>query len=326
MVPDIRSLLRPLVRPRAALADDPPDAFDGALVVALAGLLVAGSLLGAGLVLGEVVPGTATIDNPEKPPADECTEPSGWPDDMTWHTPSECTLPDTVQVDLGSAAQQRLFSAAIGAPFALGLLWLTVAGAGYLLGGSESMNRTLGRAGWAFVPVGLLWPVRAVGVAVLAPTRFYPQSPDGVRAEAVALALGSAEPVLVGVSLVGIAWGLYVLVGGFAVETGSWTGGAVAASPLAAFGLLAFLDSPLGPADASGEILPAAILFLGFFGLPLLLVPRGWIQLQKRFELIGFRNGDAVEPEDWYVALHRISGLVVVAGAAVLLGTSTYLA
>ena len=326
MVPDIRRLLRPLVRPREALADDSPDAFDGALVVAFAGLLVAGSLLGAGLVLGEVVSGTATVDNPEKPSADECSEPSGWPDDMEWHTPSECTLPDTVDVSLGGAAQQRLFSAAIGAPFALGLLWLTVGGAGYLLGGGGAFTTTLGRAGWAFVPVGLLWPVRAVGVAVLAPTRFYPQSPDGVRAEAVALALGSAEPVLVGVSLVGIAWGLYVLVGGFAVETGSWTRGAVAASPLAAFGLLASLDSPLGLPDASVETIPAAILFLGFFGLPLLLVPREWIGLQKRFELIGFRNGDAVEPEDWYVVLHRLGGLVVVSGAAVLLGASTYLA
>lgn len=326
MVPDsIRGLLRPLVRPRTAFADDPPDAIDGLLVVALAGVLVAASLAGAGLVLGEVVSGTATIDNPEKPSERECTEPNGWPDDMEWHTPSECTLPDTVQVGLGGAAQQRLFSAALGAPFALGLLWLSVGGAGYLLSEAASFTTALGRAGWAFLPVGLLWPVRAAGVAVLAPARSYPETPDAVRELVSELVLGAAEPFLVGVSLVGLAWGAYVLVGAFAAETGSTTGGVVSASPLFAFGLLAVLGSPLGPAP-SGDVLPLVVLLLALLGVPLLVVPRGYIEFQKAFELIGFRNSDAVEPADWYVALHRIGGLLVVAGSAVVLGASTYLA
>jgi hypothetical protein len=272
-----------------------------------------------------VVPGTATIDNPEKPPADQCTEPSGWPDDMTWHTPSECTLPDTVDVDLGGAAQQRLFSAVLGAPFALSLLWLSVGGAGYLLTAAESFGRTLGRAAWAFLPVGLLWLVRATGVAVLAPTLSYAESPDGVRAEAAALALGSAEPTLLAVSLVGLAWGLYVLAGAFAAETGSWTGGTLAATPLAVFGLLGVTGSPLQVQTSADGFLPAVLLFLALFGVPLLVVPRGWIQFQKTFELIGFRNTRDVEPADWYVALHRVGGLLVVAGAAVLLDTSEYL-
>jgi hypothetical protein len=326
MVPDsLRALLRPLVQPRAALADDPPDAMDGAVVVAIAGFLVAGSLLGAGLVLGSAVPGTATIDNPEKPPRNQCTEPTGWPDDMEWHTPDECNLPDTVDVDLGGAAQQRLFSAALGAPFALSLLWLSVGGAGYLLTAAESFGRTLGRAAWAFLPVGLLWPVRAAGVALVAPSFSYGESPGTVRAAAAGLALGSAEPVLLSVSLVGLAWGFYVLVGAFAAETGSLTGGTLAATPLAVFGLLGVLGSPIQVQTSADGFLPAVLLFLALFGVPLLVVPRSWIQFQKTFELIGFRNTRDVKPADWYVALHRVGGLLVVAGAAVLLGTSEYL-
>jgi hypothetical protein len=326
MVPDVRSLLRPLVRPRRALGDDPPDAIGGAVVVTIAGFLVAGSLLGAGLVLGSVVPGTATIDNPEKPPPDQCTEPVGWPDDMTWHTPDECSLPDTVDVDLGSAAQQRLFSAAVGAPLALGLLWLSVGGAAYLLRGGTTFTTTLGRAAWAFLPVGLLWPVRAAGVAVLAPSRAYPGTPEGVRTEVTALVLGSAEPLLLGVSVVGLAWGAAVLVGGLSAGETSATGAFLAASPFLAFGLLAVFGSPFAGAVDADQVLPVVLLLLALCGLPLLLVPRGWLQFQKSFELVGFRNTRAVEPEDWYVALHRTGGLLVVAGATVVLGTTTYLA
>jgi hypothetical protein len=325
MVPDTSRLLRPLVRPRTAFEDDPPDGLDGLLVVCLAGLLVAASLAGTALVLGEVVSGTATVDNPEKPSTRECTEPTGWPDDMDWYTPSECTLPDTVDVSLGGAAQQRLFSAALGAPFALGLVWLSVGGAGYLLSGAESFTTILGRAGWAFLPVGLLWPVRAAAVALLAPSRSYPATPDAVRESASEFVLGTAEPLLVGISLVGLAWAAYVLVGALVAETGSTTGGVVAASPLFAFGLLAFLGGPDLP-TGSEEVVPLAVLLLALIGVPLLVVPRGYIQFQKTFELIGFRNRGAVEPEDWYVALHRISGLLVVGGATVVLGASTYLA
>lgn len=94
MVPDIRALLRPLVRPRAALADDPPDSVDGILLVALAGVLVAGSLPAAGLVLGSTVPGTGTLPTPDKPPAWQCDEPVGGistPDECGPRTPSRST-------------------------------------------------------------------------------------------------------------------------------------------------------------------------------------------------------------------------------------------
>jgi len=164
-----------------------------------------------------------------------------------------------------------------------------------------------------------------VGVAVLAPTLSYGGSPDWVRAEAAALALGSAQPALLAVSLVGLAWGLYVLAGAFAVETRSWTGGTLAATPMAALGLFGVLGSPLQVQTSADGFLPAVFLFLVLFGVPLLVVPRGWIQLQKTFELIGFRNTRDVEPADWYVALHRIGGLLVVTGATVLLGAGTYL-
>jgi hypothetical protein len=320
MVPDVRSLLRPLVRPRAALAEDPPDATTGVVVVALAGLLVAGSLVAAGLAVGDVVDGTTTVPNPDKPPEWQCDEPVG---DIP--TPDGCDAPATVERPLGPAAQQRVVSAGLGAPFALGLLWLGVAGAGYLLGAGESFGATLGRAAWAFVPVGLLWPVRAAGMTMLADGREYGSSLSGVRESAAELALGNAEPALVAVSVVGFAWAGYVLVGGFAAGSGSRRRGLLAATPLAGFGLLAALGSPFHIASADGDAVPALILLLGLFGLPLLLVPRGYIEFHKRFELVGFRNTREVEPSDWYVALHRVGGLLVVVGAAVVVGAGTYL-
>lgn len=320
MVPDIRRLLLALVRPRTALADDPPDAFDGLFVVGIAGFLVAGSLLAAGLVVGGAVDGTATVPNPDKPPEWQCDE-SVSPD---FPTPSGCDAPATIEVPLGPEAQQRVISAALGAPFALGLLWLGVGGTGHLLGAGGSFGTTLGRAAWAFLPVGLLWPVRAAGISLLADGRSYGSSPESVRESAAAFAIGNAESALVAVSLVGFAWGAYVLVGAFAAEHDSLASGLVAATPLAGFGLLAVLGSPLSLPDA-GEVVPALLLLLGLAGLPLLLVPRTYIEFHKRFELIGFRNRDAVEPEDWYVALHRLGGLLVVIAAAVVVGASTYL-
>lgn len=320
MVPDVRRLLRPLVRPRTALADDPPDAYEGLFVVGIAGLLVAGSLLAAGLAIGAAVDGTTTVPNPDKPPEWRCDESF---DDIP--TPDGCDAPATVERPLGPAAQQRVVSAGIGAPFALGLLWLAVGGAGYLLRAGESFGATLGRAAWAFVPVGLLWPVRAAGVVTLAEGRSYGGTLEGVRESAAAFALGNAEPALLAISVVGFAWAGYVLVGAFAAGSGSWRGGIVAAAPLAGFGLLGALGSPFHLTDASGEAVPAFVLLLGLVGLPLLLAPRGYIEFHKRFELVGFRNRDAVEPEDWYVALHRVGGLLVVVGTAVVVGAGTYL-
>lgn len=320
MVPDIRRLLRPLVRPRTALADDPPGAFDGLLVVGIAGLLVAGSLLAAGLAIGGAVDGTTTVPNPDKPPEWQCDDPVG---DIP--TPEGCDAPATVERPLGPAAQQRVVGAGIGAPFALGLLWLGIGGAGYLLGAGGSFEETLGRAAWAFVPVGLLWPVRAAGVVTLAEGRSYGGTLDGVRESAAAFALGNAEPALLAISVVGFAWAGYVLVGAFAAGSGSWRGGLVAATPLAGFGLLAALGSPFHLSGASGDAVPALLLLLALVGLPLLLVPRGYIEFHKTFELIGFRNTRDVEPSDWYVALHRVGGLLVVVGTAVVVGAGTYL-
>lgn len=67
------------------------------------------------------------------------------------------------------------------------------------------------------------------------------------------------------------------------------------------------------------------MFFLVLFGLLLPLTPRTVIELNKRAELIGFRNTRDVALSDWYVPLHRAGGLLVVFAVAVGVGASAYL-
>jgi hypothetical protein len=87
--------------------------------------------------------------------------------------------------------------------------------------------------------------------------------------------------------------------------------------------ILAFVPSS-ARRDVAGSLL--ALTFLGVvLGVLWLVVPEGYIGYQKTVELIGFSGSDEVQPRGWYVALHRLGGLLAFTVAFWILGGPHYL-
>lgn len=69
------------------------------------------------------------------------------------------------------------------------------------------------------------------------------------------------------------------------------------------------------------EAVGIVFLALGLLGL---LVPELVIRRETRWELVGMRNAEDVEPTTWYVELNRLLGLLMVLGGFLAVGGPSY--
>lgn len=327
----LRDLADALVRPGRFFEDRSPSTKRAASVVLVVALLSAGGLVAAGTVLGGAVPGTATVENPEHRSGYQCEKPSvyregGVWEDKNWTKPRGCTVPPTMQVDLGGTAKAALIGAAFPAFVAVVLGWLLATGAIAALAPDEEGDANpaglLGDTGWAFLPLGVLAVLRPLALWLGAAGLSYPNRPAALANYVRDAAFGTEFLPLAFASVACVCWTVYVLVHAVSHARGTSTRRILFAvgGPTAA-GVLLGLAAP--PADGSPELFAYGLLFAGM-GLLATYFPRGLIMLNTRFELFGMRGRENVEPADWYVALHRFGGVLFAALGFFLLGGFRY--
>lgn len=276
------------------------------LVVLAVAALVAWSVAAAAPAFEAHVSGTTTVDNPSYPGDVLCEN------DAFDRKPSGCDEPKTVQRELAPHAATTASNLVL--PFGLAVVfgWLLTAAVVWTLTGasraSGAFRDVLAESAWAFVPFLLPAAARPFYVESVASAADSPGTLDGVAAAVRSILVGFESEPLAVLSFVALAWSAYVLAGAALRTRAVAPGRAVAAAvgPAVLLGLL----SAVGGAGLvlRGEAFGYALLF-SLVGLPLFAAPRAVIELNKRVELIGFRNADSVEPEGWYVALHRLGGL-----------------
>lgn len=229
-------------------------------------------------------------------------------------------------------------------------------------GADGSYGEMLAAVAPGFIPAGVRYAARPVAVREALATWQQPAGGlDAVQDGAAALVAGAPTGWFAGLVAVTLAWQAVVLAYGVAAVAGDdgdagdsgaadepgtlgrkeaadsggfgddrptdvgWPG--VPTRALVVFGGVAALlvaasrSGFAGPVRA--EVVGAAVV-LGLFGLPNVAVPRTLIHIQKTFELIGFRGGEYVEPQDWYVWLTRAGGTVLLLVCFVLAGGLGY--
>lgn len=186
-------------------------------------IVLAAAIYGLGLVFAGELSGTVTVDNPAYP-GDIFCEDSTFEDafddesSVDRSPPSGCDEPKTVERDAGEIAMEPFRDAAwkflLGFPF----LWLLSAGimhgVAWLAGGDGTFGDTLAIGAWS----------GAVSTAVSVPGVFLLASAvrsadlDAADPEASLTALeasiGAQEPVLTGLSLLGVTWTALIWFGG----------------------------------------------------------------------------------------------------------------
>lgn len=303
-----------------------------ATVVFVVALLSAGSLVATGAVLEGAVPGTATVENPDHRSGYECEKPSVYQEgdvweDKEWTPPRGCTLPPTKEVDLGAHARGVLTGEAFLAFVAVVLAWPLLAGALYVLtpGGAENgrLGPLLAHVAPGFVPLGVLAVARPLVVWVSASSLAFPNHPDPLGAYVRDVALGFEWLPLAAASLAATIWSGVILVHALRrARDVSVRHAGIAVGVVIGGALLAGSVGPSGGARPGGLALAALVVMV--VGFANVYAPKALIMFDMRFELIGMRNTRDVEPADWYVALHRIGGVLLAGFGFLLLGGFRY--
>lgn len=288
-------------------ADGPADPRVAPVVVLAVAVLVGWSVAATVPVFEAHVSGTTTIENPERPSDHFC--------ENDFFDVEGCDEPKTIQKELAPHAAATASNLVV--PFGLAVVfgWPVAAATLWAFTGtskaSGSFRDVLAGTAWGFVPFLLPAAARPFLVERAARTVAFPNSLDGVAAAVRSLLVGFGSGPLTALSFVALAWSAYVLAGVVRRARGVSAAGAVAAAVTSAtlLGLASAVGNSLGamPDEAAGYALVLAVV-----GVPLLAAPREVIELNKRLELIGFRNTRSVEPEEWYVGLHRFGGLAFV--------------
>lgn len=290
-------------------ADEPANPTLAVLVVLAVAALVAWSVAATVPLFETNVSGTTVIDNPSYP-GDVLCENHAFD-----RTPSSCDEPKTVEKDLGAHAATTTSNLVV--PFGLAVVfgWIVAAAVVWAFTGASqgagTFRDVLSGTAWGFVPFLLPAAARPFLVEPAARAFDFPGTLDGVAAGVRAILVGFESEPLALLSFVALAWSAYV-VAGVALRTRDVTSGRavlVAFGPAVLLGILSSVENAVGPmpGDAVGYGVVVALV-----GALLVGAPRGVIELNKRTELVGFRNTRQVEPEEWYVALHRFGGLALV--------------
>ena len=304
-----------LPRPLARLFT-PHRAFDGdstPLSVAVGTVLLvavasAVSLSMAATPIAAAVDGTVTVDNPSRPSELVC-EPNT-DDAIEWNdeTPESCTQPKQLERPLAGYAQSAVSGLAVPAFVSVVSAWLLSTAWLFAFGGGRengSLATLAGDTSWALVPLLVPAAVRALLLGRTAERHQYGGTIESVEATARSAAAGAPLDPLFVVSAVALLWsgGILAVILQRRRDATRTEAGVVAAVPVVAVLVASYVQSP----SPEPELTVVGSLFL-LFGVPYALFPVQLIRFNARFELIGFR-GD-VEPEDWYVALHRFGGLL----------------
>lgn len=288
-------------------------------LVLLVAVVSAVSFSMAATPIAAAVDGTVTVDNPNRP-ADFLCEPQT-DDNVDWNddTPDACTEPEQLTRSLGSYARSAVNGLLAPTFLTVVVGWLLATAWLYTLTGSGdegSVTTLLGDTAWAGVPFVVPAVARPLVLQRTADTYRYGGTIEGVETTAVAVASGADSTVLLAVSAVALLWSGLILVGvahgrrGLSLRSAA----GLVAVPVAVLGLAA--SGRQTPGASQRTFVVGGIMLA--FGLPYALFPVALIRLSKTFELIGFR-GD-VEPEDWYVDLHRFGGLVAACLGFLLVG------
>lgn len=309
--------LRALRSPRAAFDGWTPGA--GAVLGLVVGLcaLDAASVALAGDAVAAAVDGTVTVDNPARPPDWVCEGPNA-------DAFGGCDAPETVQRSLRPAASAAVSAVTLKAALAP-LAWvLFVAGVLVVASGRadgddgdavDAFRDGAGVAALAAVPGALRYLARPVAVERSLAAWTHPESLDGVRSAAVA-ALFPDGPVWLAAAAVSGVWTAAVVYGGAraAVDAGPGWAALVAAAALATASGTALLPNGgwFGTPGGLGLLLVA----VGVVGL---LGAYTFISVSKEFELVGFSGSERVTPEPWYVGLHRLFAVCLLAAGFLFL-------
>jgi hypothetical protein len=192
-----------------------------------------------------------------------------------------------------------------------------LAGAVHLLTGRDgTFEDVLLVTAWVFLPAMLVSVARPLYFAVAGVSVPAVGIPEAMTA-ALRETVFAGSTALLAVGTVGLAWQAYVFGGGLQAAKGISRrfGLVVAGSMLAVAALIGSI-----PREGYIQFVPLLV-----FGAPLLLFPRTWIRINKNLELIGFRNTREVEPEEWYVWLTRLGGVVLFALVLGAIGGFRYL-
>ena len=303
-----KRILRALYRPRGAFDGWRPGVGVAVVVVVLLCALNGVSVAYAGNAVTAEVDGSVTVDNPSHPPDWVC-------DDGTNSEAWDCNASETIQKPLRPAASGAVGGAAAGAAF-VPLAWVFLfAGLFVVVSGRvggddgeavEAFYEGATVAAVAAIPAALGYLLRPLAVERSLGDWTYPSTLDGVGPAAVD-ALTPEGAIWAAVVVVSGLWTAAVLYGATRAQ---FRDSNVAAAAVAAAALLtAVLSIPLPTGGLIRGPLGGLGIVLVVVAAPGLLWARMLIEISKAFELIGFRGSREVEPEPWYVALHRLTAL-----------------
>lgn len=314
-----KRLLHALHSQQETFAEWTPSVRVAAGVIVLLCVVNGASAAVTGGSVTDAVSGSVTVENPNHPPEFAC-------DGTTNLTVSSCGAPETIEKSLRPAASSVVDGVVLEAALTP-LAWAVVLAGLFVLvsgrgneddeGAVEALRDGLGVAAVAAIPGVLRYLGRPVLVERALADWTHPGTLDGVRA-AAASAMVPNGPVWLVVAAVSGGWTAVIVYGGV---SGVFGDGRIRAAVAAA---VAFLTSG-GVAAVSGTGLPGLpvvgllVMFVGFVGF---IGAETYIVVSKEFELIGFSGSDEVDPQPWYVALHRIGAFcVLLAGFALVAGS-----
>lgn len=306
-----------LFRPREAFADAEPDLRASAAVVLLAAVATAVSVSLVAAPLAAAVDGTASVPNPDHLSGPMCEDRLF----EEFETPTGCAEPTRIEVDLASYARSGVGALVVPSFVAVLGAWPVVTAWTHAFAADpdrDSIAETADAVGWAFLPLVVPAVARVLLLYRRADQYVYPDTTAGVRDAARDLAVGTGSTLAFGVAALAFCWSTYVLVSAFrARHSASWIRlGAFVVGPAVLTVAASFALGAAAAAPAVGAILLAV-------GVPSALLPRAMIRIEKWDDLIGMKGH--VEPEDWYVGLHRYGGGVAVAVGYFLAGGPAFL-
>ncbi|SFR96703.1 hypothetical protein SAMN05216559_1688 [Halomicrobium zhouii] len=309
-----KRFLRALVRPRDALGEWTPSITLAVVAVVSLCALNAASVAYAGDAIAGEVSGSVTVENPEKLPEWVCEDSET---DMPTVNDDGCDAPATIQEPLRGAASSAVDAVVLKAALAPAAWVVLFASLFAVCSGSvggrdgevfAAFRDGLGIAAIAAVPGALRYLARPVAVQRALADWTHPGTLNEVGTAAVH-ALFPDGPLWAAVVVLSALWTGFVVFGGaragFEMEVGL-------AAPLAAAAFLTTAASAaLGNGGWTGTPGGIGLLLLGG-GVVGLLAAYTYISISKEFELVGFSGSRQVEPQSWYVGLHRLVALCVV--------------
>ncbi|WP_327051767.1 hypothetical protein [Halomicrococcus gelatinilyticus] len=323
-MPSIPPQLRAFVRPAATFGDWTPSLGVALLLVMLAGAANAYGVAQTAGVVGESVSGTATVDNPARPPDAICEGYFGDDD-----PPADCDRPGTIEKRLDRVARNAVNAGvpqALLTPFAV---WVLLAALFALVTGEagrpdgetvEQFGELLVVTAWGVSPASLRYLARPLAVSGVVEGWSHPTTVDALRTAARDAATVTDSTAFLALFAATLAWQAFVLAGALRgvrdVSRGS--AAVIAGVPtLAAFGSAVVVGPFAYPTAMPNVLLGLLVVGVGTVGF---LVARTFIAVETFFDLVGMRQSSA-EPHDWYVWLHRAGGVgVMVLGFALFDG------